>query len=174
MKALAMTLLLAAPLLLWTCGERAPGDSNSVPEDGTAAEADASEEAVLQRRIETYAPVLAEAYSTGNIEILREFAVERVLAQVEKRVSDLATSGMRVEAKLVDLTVESTNLFGNNFALVTTLETWDLHYYSTGSARSLVSERLGTRNRIEYQMKQIDGDWMIYFRELKQEFDDLQ
>jgi hypothetical protein len=75
---------------------------------------------------------------------------------------------------MVDLTVESTNLFGNNFALVTTLETWNLHYYSTGSAHSLVSERLGTRNRVEYQMKEVDGVWMIYFRELKQEFDDIQ
>lgn len=160
--------ILGAVLLLLTmvsCGAQESAEE--------AAAASASEHELFQARLEAYAPVLSEAYATGNIEVLRGFAVERVLAQVEKRVNDLATAGMLVETEQVSLVIETINPFGNNFALVTTLETWDLRYYSTGSAHSLVSERLGTRNRVEYQMKELDGEWMIFFRELKQEFDDL-
>ena len=148
------------------------GCGEPVSTDGVPAVSE-SEREVFQARLEAYAPVLSEAYATGNIEVLRDFAVERVLAQVEKRVQDLAVAGMLVETELVSLVIEEIRPFGNNFALVTTLETWDLRYFSTGSAHSLVSERLGTRNRVEYQMKELDGEWMIFFRELKQEFDDL-
>ena len=164
MKALKNTLIAIALASLLGCGT-----SSS---DAKKAAVDQAEQEALRARIESYAPVLAEAYSTGNIEVLREFAVERVLAQVEKRVSDLATSGMLVEPTMTDLIVEKVETFGNNFALVTTLETWDLRYYSTGVAHSLVSERLATRNRVEYQMKILDDQWMIFFRELKQEFDE--
>ncbi len=154
-------------LLLLSVG--ACGPQEPIQEVGEPATA--SEEAALEARLVAYAPKLAEAYATGNIEVLRDFAVERVLAQVEKRVSDLAVAGMLVEPEQQNLVIEEIQTFGNNFALVTTLETWDLRYYSTGTSHSLIEERLGTRNRVEYQMKERDGVWMIFFRELKQEFD---
>ena len=152
-------------VLLAGCGPA--GEEDGAGEAGEDPQARAE----IEQRLEEYLPVLATAYETGEIERLRPYAVERVMAQVEKRVSDLAGSGMVLEAELQGLVLEKVHAWGNDFAMVTALETWDLRHYSTGS-RTLVSERLGTRNRVQYQLKKIGGRWMIFHRALEQEFDE--
>ena len=40
---------------------------------------------------------------------------------------------------------------------------WDIRTYSTGSDQ-LLTEQLGQRNRVKYQLKRIDGSWQVLFR----------
>jgi hypothetical protein len=150
-------------VLLAACA--APGD-----EEGAEAAASPQTQAEIEAQLRAYLPVLSHAYASGDIEPLRAYAVERVMAQVEKRVSDLAAGGMVLDPDLRELTVEKVVTWGNDFAMVTTLETWDLHYVSAG-AGAPISERLGTRNRVQYQLKKLDGRWTVFHRELQQEFD---
>ncbi|HVS02343.1 MAG TPA: IMS domain-containing protein [Thermoanaerobaculia bacterium] len=137
----------------------------------TEAPASATEREEIRQALERYLPVLAEAYASGNVELLRPYAVERVLAQVQKRVADLLAQGLVAAPQFESLEIEELTTWGNDFAMVTTLETWDVTYRSSGSG-TVVSSRPGSRSRVRYQLKKVDERWTVFHRELKQELDE--
>ena len=137
-------------------------------EEPAAAPLSAADREQIQQMLEEFLPALAQAYGSGDIEPLRPYAVERVLAYTEKRVADLMGQGMELQARFDNLVIEDLRTWGNDFGVVTTLETWDLTYYATGG-QSVISERPGSKSRVGYQVKKVDGRWLVFHRELKQE-----
>ena len=146
----ALGVLVLAGLLFWGCG----GGGQAGEE--TAAKAE------IQSTLEEYLPQMALAYRTGNLEPLRQWVVEKEVATLYKRVSDLADRGMTVEPELRQVTVETVGVWSHSNAVATTLEVWDVRYYSTGS-RNLISESLEQANRVKYQFKREDDRWWVLF-----------
>ena len=77
MGRLGSPIVLAA--ILVSCSEAA----RQVDQDAARDEIKAS--------LDSYLPLLAQAYATGNLEPLREFAAEKEVARIFKRVDELAT-----------------------------------------------------------------------------------
>lgn len=152
--------------------EEGPGPGTVAGEttaEGVDTGSDAEEE--IEAFLERALPLLAEAYRSGEVEQLRPVATERVLAQVEKRILDLMEQGMRVEPTFESVTVEEVSSWRNDNAIVTTVETWDLRYISTGEG-ALISEQPDARSRVTYHLRKERGEgWRIYQRDLRQQFD---
>ncbi len=66
-------------------------------------------------------------------------------------------------AEFKDLAIEDINVWSYSNAYVTTVETWDLRVYSTGSEQLLSQER-SQRTRVKYQLKRSDEGWLVLFR----------
>lgn len=146
----AAALLLTAPLLA--------GCSQAGPDP----EVDRGE---IEAAIRAYLPRLAQAYATGNLEPLKELAVEKEVAHVRQRVSELTDQGQIYEPELREMTVESVSVWQYANAFVTTVEVWDVRSYALGS-RTLLSEALDQRNQVKYQLKRKDDGWKILYRDL--------
>lgn len=141
------------------------------PHDEEAqAQRDAERRAEIQQALTEYLPQLGQAYSSGDVELLRPWAVERVMAQVHKRIGDLQEQGLVLQATFHELTVEEMVTWSQDFALVTAMEIWDLRYESLGTG-VLVSDRPGVRSRVQYQLRKEGDRWRVFHRDLVQEFD---
>ena len=150
--------LAVAAALAAGCGDRpTPGAEPASPADRQE----------VQAMLEQFLPTLARAYASGDMEPMRPFAAQRVLAYTEKRVADLAARGMVLQPKLEAVVVEDLRTWGNDFGVVKTLETWDLAYQSTGGG--VVDDRPDVKSRVAYQVKKEGGRWRVYHREMKQE-----
>lgn len=149
-RILVAGVLLAVPLLAG-CGQ-----------EGPASEADRAE---IEATIRAYAPLLGQAYATGNLEPLKELAVEKEIAHVRQRVGELTDQGKTYEPELREMTVESVSVWQYANAFVTTVEVWDVRSYALGS-RTLLSQVLDQRNQVKYQLKRKDDGWKILYREL--------
>lgn len=124
----------------------------------------------MRRTLEAYLPKLAEAYATGNVELLRGMAVEKELARVAKLVGELAEEGVVLAPDLKELTIEDVTLWSHNNAYVTTLEVWDVRKMVLGTDRQL-SEVVDQPNRVRYQLKRRPEGWEILYREVEQTFE---
>jgi hypothetical protein len=107
--------------------------------------ASAADRQDIERMLNQFLPALASAYGSGDVESLRPYAVERVLAYTEKRINDMLGQGMVLRPRFESLVIEDIRTWGNDFAVVNTLETWDLTYYATGG-ESVVSDRPDSRS----------------------------
>jgi len=115
---------------------------------------------------EGYLPRLARIYAGEEASILVGWAAEKEISGIAKRVEDLELQGRRLEAELRELTLEEVNVWSHSNAYVTTVETWDLRVFNTGS-HALLSESIGKHDRVKYQLKRADGgDWIVLFRQL--------
>ena len=114
-----------------------------------------------------YLKLLAEAYSSGNVEILKEFAAEKEVARVYTRVSELADAGRYVDATFYQMTVEDIVIWSHANAYATTVEVWDLRVRTNG-AGVLLGEETNQASRVKYQLKLRDGKWQVLHRELDQ------
>jgi len=143
--------LLAAFLV--TCGES--GQSREM--------ADRQE---VQATLEAYLPLLAQAYSTGDLTPLEPYAAQKEIASIHKRIQDLANQGRTLEATLRSVTIEGDiKVWNYSNAYVTTLEVWDLVVYATGTDQVLADE-FDQPNRVKYQLKREDDTWRILYREI--------
>jgi hypothetical protein len=116
--------------------------------------------------LESYLPLLGEAYATGNLEFLRDWAAEKEMARVYKRVDELAATGRTLVPTFRQLTVEEFNVWNYSNAYVTTLEIWDLEVYATGTEQ-ILSQEHEQPNRVKYQLKREDGRWRVLFRTIQ-------
>lgn len=146
-------------LLLWAGTAAFLGCSD--PEE--QAKVDESEIRVV---LEDYLPQLAEAYATGNIELLREHAAEKELASIDKLVGELADQGRVLKPELRSVTIESIHTWSRVNAYVTTLEVWDIYNYALGS-ETVLSQSLDKAHRVKYQMKRRDEGWQILYRQVQ-------
>ena len=77
----------------------------------------------------------------------------------------------------LSFTVEQVNIWNYANAFVTTIEVWDLRVFTDGGTQ--LSEELGQRSRVKYQMKRVDSmefeegeeEWLILHREIDQSFE---
>ncbi len=126
--------------------------------------------AEIERDLAGYLPRLAEAYRSGEASVLEGFAAEKEIAGLDKRISDMLAQSREMRPEFKGFTVEETTVWSHANAYVTTLETWDLRVFASGTDRQL-SEQLGQVNRVKYQLKQVDGRWQVFFRELDSTFE---
>jgi len=71
-----------------------------------------AEEANLKAALLEYLPEMTKAYGDGDLEPLRPYTVEKEIARMYKRISDLAAEGKRVEPELKSLTIEEIYMWG--------------------------------------------------------------
>ncbi len=117
--------------------------------------------------LEAYLPLLGEAYATGNVEPLREWAAEKEMARIYKIVTDLAAQGRTLVPTFRQMTIEEVNVWNYANAYVTTLEVWDLKTYASGTDQVLAQES-EQPNRVKYQLKRDDGRWRVHFRTIQE------
>ena len=124
------------------------------------------QEAEIKATLLEYLPVMSQGYASGNLEPLRDYTVEKEMARMFKRISDLAVEGKSVEPELKSLTIENIYMWGSGAnATVTTFEIWDLRVYASSSGR-LLAEETDQRNRVQYTLKHKGDRWILYNREL--------
>ncbi len=121
----------------------------------------------IKANLEVYLPLLGEAYATGNLELLREWVVEKEIARVRKRLDDLASQGRRLVPTFRQITVEDVHVWNYSNAFVSTLEVWDLQILATGT-ENVLTEELGQRNRVKYQLKREEDHWRVLFRTIQE------
>ena len=117
----------------------------------------------VQAALEEYLPRLAEAYTTGNVRVLEGLAAPKEMARVNKRIEELAALGRTLEPEFIELTLEKVDVWGYANAFVNTVEIWNLRSYATGS-HELVGEELAQSNRVKYQFKRDDDEWLVLYR----------
>jgi hypothetical protein len=137
------------------------------PDEEILSRREAERRAEIERALVAYLPDLAEAYATGDVAALRVWAVDRLVAQIQRRIAELGDQGLILDATFRELTVEEL-VNWEAFSLVTTLEVWDLRYESLGTGVP-VSERPGARSRVQYQVRKEEGRWRVFHRELVQD-----
>jgi hypothetical protein len=134
----------------------------------------ATDREAIQALLEAYLPRLARAYSSGDVEPLRELAAEREVATVHKRLLEIAAQGRTLEPELRSVVVEEVEIWRHSNAYVTTLEEWSLRVYA-GASRTLISESPAQRNRVKYQVKREghgdDARWRVLYRQIEQTFE---
>ena len=99
-------------------------------------------------------------HAASRVEVL---AAPREIAAIDKRLRDIQLEGRRLAPTFQSVAIEDLQVWGYANAYVTTQEVWDIRTYSTGSDQ-LLTEQLGQRNRVKYQLKRIDGSWQVLFR----------
>ena len=131
---------------------------------GSDGEVDRQE---IETALESYLPLLAEAYATGDLEPLRPFVAEKEIARVYKRVQDLANQGRTLVPTFRQMTIEDVNVWNYSNAYVTTHEVWDLVVYATGS-ENILAEEYEQPNRVKYQLKRDGEQWRVLFRTIQE------
>ena len=140
----------AIPLLLIVaCGEQATDAGDARPE--------------IEALLLEYLPRLGEVYSENDPAPVEGLAAAREIAAIEKRLRDIRAEGRTLSPTFQSMTIEEIKVWGYANAYVTTQEVWDIRTYSTGTDQML-TEQMGQRNRVKYQLKKIDGNWMVLFR----------
>lgn len=120
----------------------------------------------IKADLEVYLPLLGEAYATGNLELLREWAVEKEMSRVMKRLDDLSAQGRRLVPTFRQITIEDVNVWNYSNAFVTTVEVWDLQILAVGT-EEVLAEELGQSNRVKYQLKRNEDRWRVLFRTIQ-------
>lgn len=136
--------------------------------DGSGEEVNEADVAEIESSLARYLPLMAEAYSTGNIEVLRDVAAEKEIATIHKLVSEKMEEGLFLDPTLIDFSIEEVSQWNNSNAFVTTIENWDLKVVAAGSD-TVLSER-SQRNRVKYQLKKKDDGWRVLYRSIETTF----
>ena len=130
---------------------------------GEAEEGGGDARPEIEALLEEYLPKLGEAYENRDPERVAGLAAAREMAAIDKRLRDIHLEGRKLVPTFRSVAIEDLQVWGYANAYVTTQEVWDVRTYSTGSDQML-TEQLDQRNRVKYQLKRIDGQWMVLFR----------
>ncbi len=134
---------------------------------GSAETRQEVERGEIQANLETYLPLLGEAYATGNLVKLQPWAAQKEVARVRKRIEDLGQQGRTLVPTFRQLTIEDFNVWNRANAYVTTVEVWDLKVFATGTDQVL-AEEVGQSNRVKYQLKRGEDRWRVLFRTIQE------
>ncbi len=119
----------------------------------------------IKELLEGYLPSMAEAYRSGNVEVLRDYAVEKELATLYKRISDFMEQENRiVSSDLKGFEIDDIKVWRHSNAVVNTTEIWDVRVLASGS-ETVLSEGLDQRDQVRYQLKRTDEGWRVIYRE---------
>ena len=123
------------------------------------------DQAEVRQLLEGYLPAMADAYRTGNLEVLRPFAVEKEIATLYKRISDFMEQENRiVSSTLKGFEIDELKIWNHSNAVVNTTEIWDVRVLASGS-EIVLSEGLDQRDQVRYQLKRTDDGWRVIYRE---------
>ena len=132
-----------------------------------AEERAAAEREAVHERLEEYLPALGEAYRTRDFEPLSEWASQKEVATVRRRVYDLQERGRELHPRFRSVEVERVTIPGHSNAYVTTREIWDLRVYALGTD-TVLSESLGQVSRVQYQLlRGSEGRWVVIARSVE-------
>ncbi len=123
--------------------------------------------AQIRTLLDTYLPLLGDAYSGGDAEVMAAVAAERERARIDRRIFDLRQEGRRLEPKMRTFTIEDIVIWNHANAYVTTLETWDLEVFAVGTDFRMSSAE-DQPNRVKYQLKRLGDGWQVLHRELEE------
>ena len=130
---------------------------------GGATEQEGDARPEIEALLAEYLPLLGEVYAENDSSRVEGLAAPREIAAIDKRLRDIQLEGRRLAPTFQSVAIEDLQVWGYANAYVTTQEVWDIRTYSTGSDQ-LLTEQLGQRNRVKYQLKRIDGSWQVLFR----------
>lgn len=134
--------------------------------NGSSASRQELDRQEITTTLETFLPLLGEAYASGEFAPLADWAAEKEVSGVRKRVEDLALAGRRLVPTFRSLTIEEIDVWNYSNAYVTSHEVWDLVVYASGTDQVL-SQELEQPNRVKYQLKREGGRWRILFRQIQ-------
>lgn len=137
---------------------------------GPSAEVEAQAREEIEAMLSEYLPTLGTAYTLGEPQLLKDFAVRRELNYLGRRIDELGIQGKRLSPELREIVIEDVNLWNRLNAQVTTVETWDLRVLALGSG-AVLSEDFNQVSQVRYQIKFKDDRWWIYSRVLEQTFE---
>ena len=123
--------------------------------------------AEVEAAIRAYLPKLAEAYATSNTQPLEGLAVDKEIARVSLRISELYDEGKIYRPVFKEMTIEGLSVWRYSNAFATTVEVWDVSSFALGSDVKL-GDVADQRNRVKYQLKRKDTGWVILYRDLDQ------
>lgn len=122
------------------------------------------EEEALRATIDQYADRLSQAYAFTDASLLEPVAAAREVAAVHANVQQLADRGQRIATDLKELQVEEIGMSDLDNAYVQTFEVWEIRVMDLGSER-VISVDQNQRNRVRYQLKRLDGEWKVLWRQ---------
>jgi hypothetical protein len=128
-------------------------DTTPTPEERQAVEA----------TITGYLGALAEAYSTFDLQPLRDWASPNEIAAVNKLLRSLAQTRDRVESSLLVFEVEHLEIFREINATVRLVEVWDVVRFDATTG----VEKGRTPESIQYtllQLRLVDEKWIVVGR----------
>ncbi len=131
-------------------------------------EQQAADRGEIEELLAEYLPVLARAYSEQNALLIEKWAAPKEVARVNQLIEELASRGSVLRPVFHQVTVEDAQIWNNSNAFVTTVESWDVERFATGTDRSLGREA-GQTNRVKYQLKREDGgSWRVLYRTIQE------
>lgn len=134
---------------------------------GPSPQREAADREAIHGLLSAYLPKLADAYANENAQTLKPLAAEKEIAAVAKRIHDLADQGRVLKPSLRSFTIENVEVWNAVNAYVTTVEIWDLHVFASGTDTQL-SQALEQSNRVKYQLKREDGQWLVLYRTIQE------
>lgn len=117
----------------------------------------------IRQILETYLPLMAEAYRTGDLEPLRPYVAEKEIAILRTNIHGLLGRGRVMDTELLDLTIEDFNLPQWANAYVTTVEHWRVASYTAGT-NFLLGEDPRQFSRVRYQLLRRGDTWLVLSR----------
>jgi hypothetical protein len=127
---------------------------------------EASDEQAVRGVLDGYVDALGRAYREQDAAALTPFAVPKEVASVQRLIEEQGARGQYYDPELRSLTVEEVRPWNVSNAFATTLEVWDVRLRAIGSG-TLVREATDQSQRVKYQLKRIDGEWKVLFREVQ-------
>jgi len=130
-------------------------------------EQDAADRERIQALLEEYLPELGRAYAERNANLIAPWVAPKEVARVNQRIEELYAMGSILEPQYHRVTVEELQVWNNSNSFVTTVETWDVRRYASGSMEP-IGEDLGQTQRVRYQMKREGDAWKVLYRTIEE------
>ena len=133
----------------------------------SAVEKEAADRDEIQALLEEYLPELGRAYSERNANLIGAWVAPKEVARVNQRVEELYAMGSILEPELHRVAVEELQVWNNSNSFVTTVETWDVRRYASGTME-LIGEDIEQTQRVRYQMKREGDGWKVLYRTIEE------
>ena len=133
---------------------------------GPSAEREAVDREEIEALLEQYLPKLGEAYAEQDAEVIAPWVAPKEVARVHQRITELDAGGSLLVPEFHRATVEDVQVWNHSNAFVTTVETWDVRRYATGTMQ-LLGEDADKTERVRYQMKREGGEWKVLYRTIE-------
>ena len=133
----------------------------------SAVEQEAADREQIEALLEQYLPELGRAYAERNANLIGPWVAPKEVARVHQRVEELYGLGSILEPEFHRVAVEDLQVWNNSNSFVTTVETWSVRRYASGTME-LIGEDVDQTQRVRYQMKREGDDWKILYRTIEE------
>ena len=133
----------------------------------SAVEKEAADRDQIAALLEDYLPELGRAYADRNANLIAPWVAPKEGARVNQRIEELYAMGSVLEPEFQRVAVEEMQVWNNSNSFVTTVETWSVRRYATGTME-LIGEDIDQTQRVRYQMKREGDDWKVLYRTIEE------